>query len=105
MAGRVVDEVGGCLLVVADHGNAEELLDARGDKKTSHTTNKVPFIIYDNTENKDRYHLVPVKNPGLANLAATIATLLGRDDYPEEWGESLIQPNDEELQAEQEPQL
>ena len=85
-----VDELGGCLLIVADHGNAEELLDASGQPKTSHTTNKVPFIIYDNTENRARYQLGGVANPSLANLAATIARLLGRDDYPESWSQALI---------------
>ena len=85
-----VDELGGCLVVVADHGNAEELLDANGQSKTSHTTNKVPCIFYDNTKNRNKYQLSPVDEPGLANLAATIAVLLGQDDYPEKWGESLI---------------
>lgn len=85
-----VDELGGCLLIVADHGNAEELLDASGQPKTSHTTNKVPFIIYDNTENRVHYQLGGVANPSLANLAATIAELLGLDDYPESWNQALI---------------
>ena len=85
-----VDELGGCLVVVADHGNAEELLDAEGKPKTSHTTNKVPCIFYDNTDNQGRYELAGVNNPGLANLAATITTLLGLDDCPANWEESLI---------------
>ena len=85
-----VDELGGCLIVVADHGNAEELLDADGQPKTSHTVNKVPCIIYDNTPNRDKYTLNDVANPGLANIAATIATLLGLDDYPASWSMSLI---------------
>ncbi len=85
-----VDELGGCLVIVADHGNAEELLDADGKPKTSHTTNKVPFIIYDNTENRNKYEISDVNKPGLANLAATIAELLGRDDYPKSWNEPLI---------------
>lgn len=86
-----VDKVGGCLLVVADHGNAEELLDREGNKKTSHTTNKVPFIIYDHTDNRKRYKMTPVVDPSLGNLAATIAVLLGQEDYPEVWGDSLIE--------------
>ena len=86
-----VDEIGGALVIVADHGNAEELLDANGAKKTSHTTNKVPCIIYDNTVNKVKYQLAPVYNPGLANIAATMAVLLGQNDYPESWDTSLIE--------------
>ncbi len=85
-----VDKLGGVLIVVADHGNAEELLDRNGAKKTSHTTNKVPCIIYDNTFNRQRYRLVDLPKPGLANLAATIAILLGQDSYPPEWDQPLI---------------
>ena len=87
---KKVDELGGCLIVVADHGNAEELIDAEGNPKTSHTTNEVPFIIYDNTENRAHYVLNDVPGAGLANLAATISTLLGLSDYPEDWSEPLI---------------
>ena len=86
-----VDELGGCLVIVADHGNAEELLDKNGAKKTSHTTNKVPCIIYDNTTNREKYQLAPVQEPGIANIAATMAVLLGQDDYPESWDTALIE--------------
>ena len=85
-----VDKVGGVLIVVADHGNAEELTDADGNKKTAHTTNQVPCIIYDNTKNATKYGLSGVVNPGLSNLAATIAMLLGYTEHPSSWGKSLI---------------
>lgn len=85
-----VDELGGCLVIVADHGNAEELLDSDGRPKTAHTTNKVPCIIYDKTENHSHYELADVAEPGLSNIAATVATLLGLDDYPKQWSPSLI---------------
>lgn len=89
---REVDSLGGALVIVADHGNAEELLDGQGEAKTSHTTNKVPFIIYDNTMNRVKYHVnANVKMPGLKNLAATIALMLGCEDWPEEWAEPLIE--------------
>ena len=88
--GEALDKIGGVLIVVADHGNAEELLDSADQPKTSHTTNKVPFIIYDNTENKKKYTLSKLSEPGLSNLASTIAVLLGFDNYPEEWDEPLI---------------
>ena len=86
-----VDELGGALVIVADHGNAEELLDNTGAKKTSHTTNKVPCIIYDNTANRDKYQLAQVYEPGLANIAATMAVLLGQNDYPKSWDTALIE--------------
>ena len=74
------------LLVLADHGNAEEMLDEKGNAKTSHTINPVPFIIYgNNIEN------IKFKNGdfGLANLASTITDLLGIDKNPA-WLESMI---------------
>lgn len=85
-----VEKLGGALIIVADHGNAEELIDAAGRPKTSHTTNKIPFVIYDKTENQTRYQAAEAEEPGLANLAATVALLLGQDDYPEAWAEPLI---------------
>ena len=85
---KKVDELGGVLIIVADHGNAEELLDADGQPKTAHTTNRVPCIIYDNTTNDCR--LADLDNPGLKNLAATVAVLLGQEDYPDEWEKPLI---------------
>lgn len=87
-----IDKLGGVLLVVADHGNAEELLDASGQPKTAHTTNKVPFIIYDNTKNRTKYAYSGIQNPSLANLASTIATLFGfqTKDLPTTWDASLI---------------
>ena len=85
-----VKELGGCMLIVADHGNAEELVDENGRAKTAHTTNKVPFIICDDTVNKTKYALAGLKDPGLSNLAATIAMLCGCPEYPEGWAESLI---------------
>lgn len=87
---KKVEELGGCLIITADHGNAEELLDADGNPKTAHSLNKIPFIIYDKTKNRKKYTRSNVEEPGLANVAATIATLLGRDDYPRDWKNPLI---------------
>ncbi len=85
-----VDELGGALIVVADHGNAEELLDEKGVPKTSHTTNKVPCIFYDNTPNRYKYQMSGLEKPGLANVAATISILLGLEEYPKTWAAPLI---------------
>jgi len=85
-----VDRIGGMMIVVADHGNAEELLDESGEKKTAHTTNQVPCIIYDNTDNAKKYEIDEIVKPGLANIAGTLAILLGYNDYPTSWGKSLI---------------
>lgn len=85
-----VDKLGGILLITADHGNAEELLDKNNKPKTSHTTNQVPCIFYDNTKNAKRYKKASLKDPGLTNVAATVSTLLGLPDYPARWQKSLV---------------
>ena len=87
---KKVDELKGALIIVADHGNAEELIDEKGNQKTSHTTNRVPFILYDNTENRKKYQLADMSDYGLSNLAATIALLMGIDDYPKSWDNPIL---------------
>lgn len=87
---KKVDELGGVMLVTADHGNVEELLDENGKPKTAHTSNPIPFVIYDNTENRFKYELSHTRYPGLSNIASTVALLLGENDYPESWREPLI---------------
>ena len=44
-------EVGYTLIITADHGNAEKMLDEKGNVVTSHTNNKVPFIVCEECEN------------------------------------------------------
>lgn len=87
---REVDRLGGVLLITGDHGNAEELVDETGAPKTSHTLNPVPFIIYDHTKNREHYRLIEREKAGLANVASTIALLLGQEDFPESWQAPLI---------------
>ncbi len=98
----VIDELKGVALITADHGNADEMYetDKKGDvklgkdgshkAKTSHTLNRVPFIIYDNNYT-GRY---TVKEDGgafgLSNVAATAVNFLGYD-APEMWDESMIE--------------
>lgn len=89
---KELDKLGGVLIIVSDHGNAEELLDEKNQPKTAHTLNKVPCIIYDNTANRTKYAYSNLEHPGLSNLTATIATLLGftKPELPEAWDPSLI---------------
>ncbi len=87
---KKVDELGGMMVITADHGNAEELLDKNGVAKTAHTTNPVPCIFYDNTTNAKKYSSANLKDAGLSNMAATIAILLGLPDYPAIWRKPLI---------------
>ncbi len=85
-----VDELGGILLITADHGNIEELIDENGVPKTSHTTNPVPLIFYDNTANRTKYTRRVLPDAGLSNIAATIALLLGENRVPASWHPPLI---------------
>ena len=88
--GRIMEaclDTNSILLVLADHGNAEEMLDDKGNAKTSHTTNPVPFIIYGNDIGNIKFK---DGDFGLANLAATITDLLGIEKNPI-WLESMIE--------------
>src|SRR3546814_13557934 len=43
---RAVEKVGGCILLTADHGNAEQMSDEKtGQAHTAHTMNKVPLML------------------------------------------------------------
>ena len=84
---RVVDAVhgaGGVCLITADHGNAEQMLEADGvSPHTAHTTNPVPLIVTD-TE-------VALVGPGeLADLVPTSLEMLGLRKPSEMTGRSLI---------------
>ena len=86
---KVADELGYTVLITADHGNADEMLEKnkKGElqARTAHSLNKVPFIIYDN----DAKHEVKDGEFGLANVAPTVAKLFGLQ-APECWEESII---------------
>ena len=86
---EAVNNLGGITIITADHGNAEELLNADGTPKTAHTTNRVPCIFVDNTENAEKYRLTE-DDCGLANLASTVAMLLGENPH-EAWLPSIIE--------------
>jgi 2,3-bisphosphoglycerate-independent phosphoglycerate mutase len=84
----VVRELGGTAIITADHGNADEMyeLDKKGNvkmedgkpkPKTSHTLNPVPAIFFDPCGAGEWELDKSVQKPGLANLTATMVTLLG----------------------------
>ncbi|MCK9442215.1 MAG: 2,3-bisphosphoglycerate-independent phosphoglycerate mutase [Methanothrix sp.] len=88
--GAVVDEVlkkGGCVLLTADHGNAEKMIDlTSGQPHTAHTTNPVPFTLIINDGQK--YSL---REDGiLADIAPTALQLLGIPQPKAMSGKSLI---------------
>ena len=88
---KVVDQLGGMMIITADHGNAEEVYDPNTKQpKTSHTTNPVPCWFYDNTQNKNLYQINQIEHSGLSNVAPTIAKLFNIHDLPSSWRKPLV---------------
>jgi len=58
----------GTLIVTADHGNCELMIDEEGNIITSHTTNKVPFIVCDKN--------YQVKDGKLGDIAPTMLKIM-----------------------------
>lgn len=72
------------IIVIADHGNSDMMINEDGTPNTAHTTNLVPFILVDDKQQ------IPVKNGKLGDLAPTILTLMGVDIPAEMTGEILL---------------
>ena len=85
--GKVVEEVEnkkGVLLITADHGNAEQMIDYKtGEPHTAHTTNPVPLILIGMGD-------VKLKQGKLADLAPTMLDIMGLEKPEEMTGESII---------------
>lgn len=83
--GKIYDklqEKNGLLIVTADHGNSDYMLDDSNQVITSHSVYPVPFLI-----TTTEYNL---KNGKLADIAPTLLTLLGLDVPSEMTGEVLL---------------
>lgn len=100
--GRIVEaleKVGGCALITADHGNAEEMQIFKGDDSepcTKHSINPVPCILFDPTFDGS-YQLRQLQEgndlsvtPGLSHLAATLFEVMGYE-APADLNKSLIE--------------
>lgn len=87
--GRLADKVlglGGRILITADHGNAEIMVDESGGPHTAHTTDRVPFILVDNS----RRGATLRENGILADIAPTILYLLDINQPKEMTGTNLL---------------
>ena len=86
---KVCEEEGVTLIITADHGNADEMLEKnkKGELqvRTAHSLNPVPFIIVDK-ERDIRFGEGPY---GLANVAPTVADLFGIK-APDCWEASML---------------
>ncbi len=83
---EAIDETNGVLFICADHGNAEQLIDYEtGAPYTAHTTNQVPFILY----NADPSYRL--RDGGcLADIVPTLIELMGMEQPAEMTGKSLL---------------
>lgn len=80
-------ERGGTALVVADHGNAEQMLDDRGEPHTAHTTNPVPCVLVGGPAG------VRLRDGGsLGDVAPTVLALMGLAQPEAMTGRSLLLP-------------
>jgi len=80
-----LEEVGGAMIVTADHGNCETMWDDETNgPHTAHTTNLVPVILFGGPEG------VSLGEGRLADLAPTLLELMGLPKPDEMTGESLI---------------
>src|SRR5713101_8106165 len=85
----VVRTKGGAILITADHGNAEMMIDpATGGPHTAHTTNPVPFIVV--AENSKQFTLTP--NGSLRDISPTILGMLNIPQPKEMTGQDLRVP-------------
>ena len=81
---EAIEQEGGYLLITADHGNCEQMIDYKtGEPHTAHTTNPVPLVLV----GKD----AKLKEGRLADLAPTMLDLIGIEKPAEMTGESLIE--------------
>ena len=86
--GRVIsalESAGGAMIVTADHGNCETMVDpATGGPHTAHTTNPVPVILVGGPQGAE------LREGRLSDLAPTLLGLMGLPLPPEMTGKSLI---------------
>ena len=85
--GKVIEalkEVNGIVLITADHGNSEQMIDYKtGEPHTAHTTNPVPLMLF-GMEN------VKLNTGCLADLAPTMLGIMGLEKPQEMLGNSLL---------------
>ena len=94
--GKIVNatgEMGGSILITADHGNAEVMKGPSGEPWTAHTINKVPLIFVEGEKRKIPNMgngILLRDNAGLADIAPTLLQLLNLPIPKEMTGKSLI---------------
>jgi len=83
---KAIENVGGVLLVTADHGNAEKMVDEKtGAPYTAHTVGKVMDVLVNAPQ-----EVKGLRDGKLADIAPTLLDLLGIDKPAEMNGQSLL---------------
>ena len=86
LALAALEQVGGAMIVTADHGNCETMVDpVTGGPHTAHTTNLVPVILYGGPAGAS------LRDGRLSDLAPTLLQLMGLAQPAEMTGKTLIQ--------------
>ncbi|CAA9498333.1 MAG: 2,3-bisphosphoglycerate-independent phosphoglycerate mutase [uncultured Solirubrobacteraceae bacterium] len=80
---KTVLDSGGVLIVTADHGNADEMLEDDGSPDTAHSLNPVPLVVTSEEVTLDGEGI-------LADVAPTVLALVGIEQPPEMTGRSLL---------------
>lgn len=82
----------GCLLITADHGNVEEMINLRtGERNTEHSANPVPFWFITNNNQQELNNSYTFETSGLlSDIAPTILDLLDINKPEKMSGESLL---------------
>jgi len=82
---QAILDADGILAITADHGNAEEKLDPKGNPLTAHTLNPVPFVLV----SREPY-IGPLSSGALGDIAPTLLPLLGLDVPASMTGRNLL---------------
>jgi len=91
---QIVLEKDGTVIIVGDHGNADEMLDVNtGEIMTNHSKNPVPFILVNNKWQGKNKLLKDIK---LCDIAPTIIDLFGINKPAEMTGKSVLEQLPEE---------
>ncbi len=86
--GRMLDaikSVQGRIIIIADHGNCEKMLDDQGNPQTAHTTNPVPCILVQDEK------CIQLQDGALADVAPTIIALWQKDKPTTMQGKNLAE--------------
>ena len=82
---EALEKAGGAMIVTADHGNCETMIDPdTGGPHTAHTTNPVPVVVFGAPDGAS------LRDGRLADLAPTLLALMGLEQPEEMTGESLL---------------